>query len=163
MFTNKVRKYPCFGDTLVKATSKNIGKIIKWIKGITPALGTNSEKAFTEAFDMLDNHHKKHGVNCHTSILFLTDGEANDPSDIIQKRNDKNAVIFSYTLGRNASDTIPKFSPPPPPRLFFVSCAHSLLCQFCARPFQRWNAPHFAKESGGTHGWDLHSSRRRRQ
>ncbi len=111
MFNNKVQT-SCFGDTLVRATSSNIEKLKEWIESIKPALGTDFELAFTEAFKMLNRHHTKHGINCHTSILFLTDGEAPDPSHIIEAENndDINVVIFSYSLGAEASVEVPKLS-----------------------------------------------------
>ena len=48
--------------------------------------------------------------SCQTSILFLTDGIADDVSDMIKERNtnDINAVIFSYTLGDEAEPGIPQ-------------------------------------------------------
>ncbi len=110
MFNHEIET-SCFEDGLVRATPKNIAKLIEWIKTVNAGSGTDFELGFTEAFKMLNNHHGKHGINCHASILFLTDGDATDPSHIIREENkDPNAVIFSYTLGDEASEKIPRFS-----------------------------------------------------
>lgn len=45
-----------------------------------------------------------------SSILFLTDGDAEDATELVRTRNtaDIGAVVFSYTLGSGANTAVPK-------------------------------------------------------
>jgi len=95
----------CFGDELVAATPRNVDKLIDFVNSLGATGSTDFEIAFEAAFDILE-----HGSqSCKSSILFLTDGIADDPSDIISDRNtaDVGATIFSYTLGDGADTRIP--------------------------------------------------------
>jgi len=96
----------CFGHELVAATDRNVAELIKFVESLSAQGSTNFRAAFETAFDILSQG----GKSCRTSILFLTDGISDDPSDIIAARNvaDINAVIFSYTLGSGADETIPR-------------------------------------------------------
>eukprot|EP01084_Bolivina_argentea_P291595 501157_1 len=98
----------CFKEKLVPATARNIEALISFVDSFKADGGTDFNKAFNKAFDILEK--KENIINCHTSILFLTDGQADDPTSIISKRNsaDINAVIFSYTLGEDADGSIPR-------------------------------------------------------
>eukprot|EP00485_Elphidium_margaritaceum_P006577 CAMPEP_0202689004 /NCGR_PEP_ID=MMETSP1385-20130828/4377_1 /ASSEMBLY_ACC=CAM_ASM_000861 /TAXON_ID=933848 /ORGANISM="Elphidium margaritaceum" /LENGTH=1091 /DNA_ID=CAMNT_0049344079 /DNA_START=25 /DNA_END=3300 /DNA_ORIENTATION=- len=103
---NSVVQLSCFEYELVPATQRNVAELISFVDGLFANGGTNFEAPFTAAFDILDNGAR----SCQTSILFLTDGEADDVSDLITARNnaDINAVIFSYTLGSGAIPTVPE-------------------------------------------------------
>ena len=88
------------------ATSRNVAELVSFVQSLSPGGSTNFIAAFEKAFDILENGAK----SCKTSILFLTDGEADDPSHVISSRNtaDIGAVIFSYTLGSGAKADVPK-------------------------------------------------------
>eukprot|EP01083_Nonionella_stella_P187572 689514_1 len=96
----------CFEETLVPATSRNIAALVEWVSELNPSGLTDFELAFGKAFDILEDGMK----NCQTSIIFLTDGINDDPSDLIKHRNtvDIGAVVFSYTLGSESDTTVPK-------------------------------------------------------
>eukprot|EP01084_Bolivina_argentea_P291599 501162_1 len=99
----------CFEKELVPATPKNIELLATFVNNLNPGGGTDFNLGFEAVFDAFDSKHAIYGMNCHSSILFLTDGQASDPTNIINNRNiDINAVIFSYTLGDGADETIPK-------------------------------------------------------
>lgn len=99
-------------NTLVQATSGNIASLTTAIKNFTLDArgGTNFEAAFQTAFDVLDQNPLSNSANCHTAILFLTDGYPNRGVtsqqyliDLIRTRNAQaKAVIFAYTLGSSA-------------------------------------------------------------
>ena len=80
--------------------------MVSFVEGLSPGGATNFIDAFGAAFDILEDG----AQSCKTSILFLTDGNADDPSSVISSRNteDIGAVIFSYTLGAGAKVDIPR-------------------------------------------------------
>ena len=99
--------------TLLRASSVNITLLSEAVRGITanPTGGTNFEAALQMAFDILDlNVNGSNSANCHTAILFLTDGYPNKGStsqdaliELVRERNvDHNAIIFTYTFGSNS-------------------------------------------------------------
>eukprot|EP01083_Nonionella_stella_P183564 663804_1 len=93
----------CFGVDLVAATSRNVEELTFFVDGLNPFGLTDFTIAFNAAFDMLQS-----GTHCQPTILFLTDGVADDVSELIKTRNtaDIAAVVFSYTLGENAGATV---------------------------------------------------------
>jgi len=95
----------CFGNELVAATPRNVAKLIDFVEGLAATGSTNFELAFDAAFAILEEG----ASSCKTSVLFLTDGIAEDPAHIIRARNtaDIGATIFSYTLGEDAKADIP--------------------------------------------------------
>eukprot|EP01084_Bolivina_argentea_P160546 279568_1 len=101
-----IARLSCFGRELVSVTSRNVAELIKFVNTTQFGGQTNFTAAFDVAFSILEKGSK----GCHTTILFLTDGDAEDVTSMIKKRNTQeiNAVIFSYTLGNEASDDVPK-------------------------------------------------------
>ena len=98
--------------TLIRATYDNIdalSEIVRNIKIDNNAL-TNFEAAFNLAFDIL-NTTGENTSNCHTAVLFLTDGHPNkgktsqDYFECLVKERSQNAVIFTYTLGAVRAET----------------------------------------------------------
>ena len=91
---------------MVSATRDNLDQLIEFVNNLGAGDGTNFAVAFDAAFDILSNGAK----SCRTAILFLTDGKADDVSDLIKQRNndDINAVVFSYTLGSQADVDVPR-------------------------------------------------------
>uniref|UniRef100_A0A7S3GFG5 VWFA domain-containing protein n=1 Tax=Palpitomonas bilix TaxID=652834 RepID=A0A7S3GFG5_9EUKA len=99
----------CFPSRLVRATSDNKQALKDFVGDLRPSGGTDFQSAFTKAFDLIDSTRGTRGTNCQTVIVFLTDGDAEDPSSIISARNtqDIGATIFSFTLGSGASVAVP--------------------------------------------------------
>merc|ERR1719295_2088431 len=95
----------CFGEEFVAATPRNVAKLVEYVEGLSATGGTNFETAFETAFDIL----AAHSQSCKSSILFLTDGVADDVTDLVKRRNteDISATVFSYTLGDGAEGDIP--------------------------------------------------------
>eukprot|EP01083_Nonionella_stella_P109494 319344_1 len=95
----------CFETSLVPATGRNVAELVRFVTDLQPKGLTNFTIAFNAAFDIL-----KSAENCHTAILFLTDGIADDVSGLIEARNtvDIDAVVFSFTLGDEADATVPR-------------------------------------------------------
>eukprot|EP01084_Bolivina_argentea_P291597 501159_1 len=94
----------CLWNQLVPATSRNVAALVNFVTDLQAGGDTNFTIAFNAAFDMLST-----GKNCNKSILFLTDGIADNVYEFVKKRNiDINAVIFSYTLGSEAAQDVPK-------------------------------------------------------
>ncbi len=96
---------------LIQATYANIellSSAVSNIQGDSEG-ATNFEAAFVTAFDILDAS-RSNASNCHTAILFLTDGFPNkgqtsqdDIVNLIRERNSyHNATMFTYTLGSNS-------------------------------------------------------------
>merc|ERR1719295_563917 len=98
-------KLTCFGEEFVAATPRNVAKLVDFVEGLSATGGTNFEAAFEAAFDIL----AAHSQSCKSSILFLTDGVAEDVTDLVKRRNvpDISATVFSYTLGDGADTTVP--------------------------------------------------------
>eukprot|EP01084_Bolivina_argentea_P291596 501158_1 len=98
-------KRTCFENKLVPATSRNIAELETFVSNLEAGGLTDFTIAFDAAFDILST-----GTSCETSIIFLTDGIADDVSQLIESRNtiDINAVIFSFTLGGEADTSVPK-------------------------------------------------------
>merc|ERR1719295_213147 len=98
-------KLTCFGEEFVAATPRNVAKLVDFVEGLSATGGTNFEAAFETAFDIL----AAHSQSCKSSILFLTDGVAEDVTDLVRRRNveDISATVFSYTLGDGADTTVP--------------------------------------------------------
>eukprot|EP01084_Bolivina_argentea_P238526 400714_1 len=96
----------CFDNELVPATKRNVDELIDFVSGLKADGATNFTTAFDTAFTILE----KGAKSCQTSILFLTDGIADDVSDMVQKRNtnDIDAIVFSYTLGDESKPDIPR-------------------------------------------------------
>ena len=105
--------------TLVAASTENIAQLSPLIMSIDPYGGTNFEAAFRKAFEVLGAT-GEYSANCHTAILFLTDGTPTSGS--IQSESGLNSLVqglntnpdgslkttmFTYTLGSGASTTIP--------------------------------------------------------
>ena len=69
--------------------------------------GTNFVSAFNHAYNILDNS-DPNIPKCHTSIIFLTDGEGSSPMSIVNSRNaNHDARVFSYTFGSGADKSVP--------------------------------------------------------
>ena len=94
--------------SLLQGTYLNIEILTNSVQSITanPFGGTNFEAALNKVFDILDNVPANNSANCHTAILFLTDGFPNKGStsqqylvDLVEQRNTRKARIFTYTFG----------------------------------------------------------------
>ena len=102
---------------LVQATNENLVLLSNAIDSLSANGQTNFEDAFNTAFNLLENSRTTESfVNCHSAILFLTDGvptagntAASSLISLVDTRNrgDK-ATIFTFSLGSGASQDIPK-------------------------------------------------------
>ena len=86
---------------MVPANSSNLALIQTFIEGLYPSGGTHFDGAFELAFDILANSfaHSK-SSNCHTVLLFLTDGQnfGEDPLPRIQTFLAKVIPFAPFTL-----------------------------------------------------------------
>eukprot|EP00730_Choanoeca_flexa_P016356 TRINITY_DN7704_c0_g1_i1.p1 TRINITY_DN7704_c0_g1~~TRINITY_DN7704_c0_g1_i1.p1 ORF type:complete len:661 (+),score=122.10 TRINITY_DN7704_c0_g1_i1:35-2017(+) len=120
-FVNQVCGGSVRCGSLSPATSAVINELKAKVNAISPSQTTNFEGAINKAYDILTDSVELTS-NCHTAILFLTDG---DPTagvtnqaqleDILDRRQttfrnrrNREAVWFTYSLGRLASEDIPK-------------------------------------------------------
>ena len=105
--------------SLVSATSQSIEKLSSQVTNINPFGGTNFEAAFRKAFEVLGST-GEYSANCHTAILFLTDGtptrgnirSQTGLTSLVQELNTNpdgslKATVFTYTLGSGASTALP--------------------------------------------------------
>ncbi|EGD72063.1 hypothetical protein PTSG_00082 [Salpingoeca rosetta] len=109
---------PC--GSLVQATADNVGTLRTLLANFNPDGSTNFESAFQVAFSVLKQTGERTS-NCHTAILFMTDGmitaglEGNafldfvdDEQDALEAAVGKRAVLFTFSFGTGADETIPK-------------------------------------------------------
>ena len=78
--------------------------IKSYIDGLLPVGGTNFIAGFEKAFDLVDeSRSRSHAADCHTTYVFLTDGEALSPASTIQSRqstvSDEHYFIVSLGSG----------------------------------------------------------------
>ena len=108
-------------NIMVPATNQNLLTIETVIDQLSANGETNFDAAFREAFRLLDRSKRTEADSgCHTAILFLTDGSPStgttNRDDLINlvKRLNRNsddsqeAIIFTFTLGSNAMEDIPR-------------------------------------------------------
>ena len=100
---------------LARATHDNKQKAVEAIRALIPDGGTYMEAAFDRAFQVLDQARTSEATTgCHKVILFLTDGEPSvgkvdaTLEQHIVDQNQDDAVIFTYSLGSSAAQTLPK-------------------------------------------------------
>lgn len=121
-FSDMAQQLLIFGQqagSLVSATSQNIEKLSSQVTNINPFGGTNFEAAFRKAFEVLAST-GEYSANCHTAILFLTDGiptrgsiqSESGLTSLVQDLNTNpdgslKVTVFTYTLGSGASSAIP--------------------------------------------------------
>ena len=104
------------GGRLLQATVENKDTMKALVDGLVAGGSTNFYAAFEEAFDLIDaSTAYEASSNCHTAILFLTDGVMSDgytESQVYNLINQRNAAydatVFTYSLGSGADDVIPK-------------------------------------------------------
>ena len=104
------------GGRLLQATVENKNAMKARVDGLSDGGSTNFYGAFEEAFDLIDaSTAYEYTSNCHTAILFLTDGEmttggtASQVYNLINQRNAAHdATVFTYSLGSGADDVVPK-------------------------------------------------------
>lgn len=111
LFDHRIEVPSCFPETLVRAIPRNINKLKAFVNSFGPRGGTDFRIAFEKAFEMLrESRIRNQGSFCETVILFMTDGIAPDPSDIINANRDSDTPvsIFSYSFGEEADDTVPR-------------------------------------------------------
>ena len=117
-FSDNAGVVPISGrNLLIQATNDNLRLITSAIDTLTATGRTNYQAAFNTAFDLLEQSKSAESfVNCHSAILFLTDGEptvgVRDKSSLTNlvtnlNQGDK-ATVFTFALGSGASETIPK-------------------------------------------------------
>ena len=122
IFSNTAQQLQIPGQqagTLVAASAENVAQLSPLVMSINPYGGTNFEAAFRKAFEVLGAT-GEYSANCHTAILFLTDGTPTSGS--IQSESGLNSLVqglntnpdgslkttvFTYTLGSGASTAIP--------------------------------------------------------
>ena len=109
---------------LIPATDENKKLLIRDVNNLSPGGRTDFYKGFDKSFDILKRSADELELttNCHKAILFLTDGEFNsdfykkdDLFDLIDAKmahyaiqDESQPVIFSYSFGGSADETIPK-------------------------------------------------------
>eukprot|EP00761_Pharyngomonas_kirbyi_P012097 gb/GECH01012124.1/.p1 GENE.gb/GECH01012124.1/~~gb/GECH01012124.1/.p1 ORF type:complete len:1008 (+),score=235.65 gb/GECH01012124.1/:1-3024(+) len=111
MFSDSAEPSDCFSETLVRAIPRNVEKLKEFIDNTPANGGTDFVSAFETAFDVLEESQRQGQVSsCETIILFMTDGEASDPSSVIDNRitNDLPVSIFSYAFGSGAGSAVPR-------------------------------------------------------
>ena len=100
------------GGRLLQATVENKDSIKALVDNLAAGGGTNFYNGFYAAFDLLDTSTANEFTsNCHTAILFLTDGDGGSTGlyDMINQRNAAHdATVFTYSLGSGANDVVPK-------------------------------------------------------
>ena len=104
------------GGRLLQATVENKNTMKALVDGLSDGGATNFYGAFEAAFDLLGaSTTYEYTSNCHTAILFLTDGVMSDgytESQVYNLINSRNAAydatVFTYSLGSGADDVIPK-------------------------------------------------------
>ena len=117
-FSSDARVVPISGSNLlVPATNDNLRLITNAIDTLSASGQTNFQAAFNTAFDMLERSRSAESfVNCHSAILFLTDGEptvgiedgASLTNLVTSLNQGDKATVFTFALGSGASQTIPK-------------------------------------------------------
>ena len=94
----------------------NRARLKDFISTLTPGGGTDFKTGFSMAFDILDEAERMGETsNCQSVILFMTDGQAADPSTIVNSRNGgpyhrtnpntqagRYTRIFTYAFGDGA-------------------------------------------------------------
>lgn len=106
---------------LIRATSENKEKLVEKIDGLKPGGGTNFYRGFQLAFDIFrSSAQDEKTTSCHQAILFLTDGAMGDSEvnffsllddrirDDYENKNRDPPVMFTYSFGSGADETIPK-------------------------------------------------------
>jgi len=73
--------------TMAKALPAFRTRLKSYIGGLSSGGGTNFEAGFAAAFALIDSSRaKKYAASCHTTYMFLTDGIATNPKDMIRAR-----------------------------------------------------------------------------
>lgn len=109
-FNGASTQLECLGRRLVRATPVNVAKLTEFVRAQMASVsgGTNFEAGFAHAFDLLEATDRLgNGSNCHRAILFLTDGDAADPTETVVRRNAAGELgvrVFSFTIGEQAND-----------------------------------------------------------
>ena len=100
------------GGRLLQATAENKASMKARVDGLYATGSTNFYAGFETAFDLIDASTAAGATsNCHTAILFLTDGDGGSTGlyDMINQRNTAHdATVFTYSLGSGANDVVPK-------------------------------------------------------
>jgi len=100
-------------------TPLNRARLKKFIGGLRPGGSTNFEAGFEKAFDILDEAERVGESSfCQSVILFMTDGQASDPTSTVNLRNGgpytssnpqteagRYTRIFTYSFGGGAEST----------------------------------------------------------
>eukprot|EP00761_Pharyngomonas_kirbyi_P014853 gb/GECH01014884.1/.p1 GENE.gb/GECH01014884.1/~~gb/GECH01014884.1/.p1 ORF type:complete len:1016 (+),score=267.76 gb/GECH01014884.1/:1-3048(+) len=111
MFSSGGYVSPCFSLGMVRAMPENIAQLQSFVNSVSANGGTDFNAAFSKAFDILDYSYENGlGTGNAATILFMTDGQSSDPTDLINRRQypDNPVAIFSYALGSGADATIPQ-------------------------------------------------------
>ena len=111
----------CFQD-LVQATSANKKLFFDALNGLEPYGMANFKTAFTYAFDTLHRFDQKvedeagnglgaccpnrpNDSRCNKMIMVLTDAITDDPTELLNQRNeDKSVKVFTYAVGLASKD-----------------------------------------------------------
>lgn len=117
VFSSDARK---MNTRLLRGTASNIDAAYSWIDSNVIASGrTFPDTAFTAAFDILDASAQAEigSSACRSVMLFMSDGDptdnsGNDALNVLRARTatpaGRDAFVFSYSLGAEASKDFPK-------------------------------------------------------
>lgn len=100
----------CDQQRLLQMTPKNAGALKEWASALHGGGGTDFEKGFDLAFDLLEaGHQQERTSSCNRVILFMSDVEADSPVELVRKRQsrlhcavEQHATIFTYAFGAGA-------------------------------------------------------------
>lgn len=110
-------------NLLSRALDSEKEKYRKLVNGLSSGGGTNYNAGFKKAFDILENTGSQDMTsNCRQAILFVSDGENNDPTtnnpllyDYVEAQRAKYTAqskeppfIFTYSFGDSANEEAPK-------------------------------------------------------
>ena len=110
-------------SVMVQATDENKESLIKSINQLSAGGRTDFYKGFSIAFDIINESiDQEFTSSCHKAIMLLTDGEFNSDTyteseffSMVEESmnkfisdNELPPVIFSYSLGGSADETMPK-------------------------------------------------------
>jgi len=94
--------------TLSKALGAFRSEISNWLDTLRDGGGTNFKTAYTKAFELVDSSKGKgYDAGCHTTYVFVTDGKADSPAELIKERQktvkDEHHIIIALGDGTETS------------------------------------------------------------
>jgi hypothetical protein len=119
-FSNEASKLGTEDLLLTRATDDDKNAALTYIDKLVPDGGTNYYNGFKKAFDIFkESNLREISSGCRQAILFVTDGENQDPKallyDYIDQEREQYALkgneppaIFTYSFGGSAPEAVPK-------------------------------------------------------